>query len=282
MNFVFPILAAVLQAGSFTLDKVVLSIRRVTFKTYTGVSFPLIFLITLVIYLIFRPPLSLELLSGNLWWLLLVSIGMAIGTNLIFYRALDDDKLGEIQTFDLLRNVPVIVFASIIFTDERNFSVIIPALIASSAIIWSHWERHHLKIAKHTMPFVAWTLLVAPFGASISKALLESWNPISLELIRSGALALILGPMFFRFARRVPSRAFLILLATNILTSVAWILFYFSFQRFGITYTLLVFSLQPLLVYFSSAFFLKEPVYWKKAVAFAIVLVSIVTAQVIK
>ena len=44
MTFLFPILAAILQAGSLTLDKVVLSIRRVNFKTYTGVSFPLIFL----------------------------------------------------------------------------------------------------------------------------------------------------------------------------------------------------------------------------------------------
>jgi len=121
MNFLFPILAAILQAGSFTLDKVVLSIRRVNFKTYTGVSFPLIFLITLVIFFIFRPPLSLDLLAGNLRWLLLISVGMTIVTNLIFYRALDDDKLGEIQTLDLLHSIPIIIFASVFFADERNF-----------------------------------------------------------------------------------------------------------------------------------------------------------------
>ena len=147
MNFLFPILAAILQAGSFTIDKVVLSIRRVNFKTYTGISFPLIFLITLVIFFIFRPPLSFDLLAGNLWWLLLISVGMTIVTNLIFYRALDDDKLGEIQTLDLLHAIPIIIFASIFFADERNFFVVIPALIASSAVIWSHWEHHHLKIS---------------------------------------------------------------------------------------------------------------------------------------
>ena len=275
MNFLFPILAAILQAGSFTLDKVVLSIRRVNFKTYTGVSFPLIFLITLVIFFIFRPPLSFDLLAGNLWWLLLVSIGMTIVTNLVFYRALDDDKLGEIQTLDLLHAIPIIIFASIIFADERNFLVIIPALVASSAVIWSHWEHHRFKIAKHTLPFLIWSLSVAPIGASISKVLLASWNPISLELVRAGAVALILGPLFARYAQKVSFKAFSLLLATNILTSIAWILFYFSYQRSGIIYTILVFSLQPLLVYLASVFFLKEPFHWKKATAFAIVLLSI-------
>lgn len=281
MNFLFPILAAILQAGSFTLDKVVLSIRRVNFKTYTGVSFPLIFLITLVIFFIFRPPLSLDLLAGNLWWLLFVSIGMTVVTNLVFYRALDDDKLGEIQTLDLLHSIPIIIFAGIVFADERNFFVIIPAFVASSAVIWSHWEHHHFKIAKHTLPFLVWSLFVAPIGASISKVLLASWDPISLELVRSGAVALILGPLFARYAQKVSFKAFLLLMGTSILTSIAWILFYFSYQRSGITYTILVFSLQPLLVYLASVFFLKEPFHWKKAIAFAIVLLSIGIAQAI-
>lgn len=281
MNFLFPILAAILQAGSFTLDKVVLSIRRVNFKTYTGVSFPLIFLTTLVIFFIFRPPLSLDLLAGNLWWLLFVSIGITIVTNLVFYRALDDDKLEEIQTLDLLHNIPIVIFASIIFTDERNFFVIISALIASFAVIWSHWEHHHFKIAKHTLPFLIWSLFVVPIGESISKILLANWNPISLELVRAGAVALILCPLFAKYAQRISFKAFLLLLTTNILTSIAWILFYFSYQRSGIIYTILVFSLQPLLVYLASVFFLREQFRWKKATAFAIVLLSIGVTQII-
>jgi len=281
MTFLFPILAAILQAGSFTVDKVVLSIRRINFKTYTGVSFPLIFLITLVIFLIFRPPLSLDLFAGNLWWLLLISIGMTVATNLIFYRALDDDRLGEIQTLNLLSNIPIIIFSSVIFANERNFAVIIPALVASFVVIWSHTENHHFKIARHTLPFLVWSLSIAPIGALISKALLGSWNPISLELVRSGAVALILGPLFFKYASKISFKAFLLLLATNILTSIAWILFYFSYQRSGIIHTILIFSLQPLLVYLAAVFFLKERLQWKKTLAFAIVLLSIGIAQII-
>jgi len=281
MNFIFPILAAILQAGSFTLDKVILSFRRVGYKTYTGVSFPLIFVITLVIFLIFRPPLSLELFSGDIGWFILLSITLAIVTNLVFYRALDDDNLGEIQTLDLLRVIPIIVVSGLIFSDERNLCIIIPALIASLAIIWSHWERHHFKIAKKTLPFLIWSLSVAPIGAALSKVILTTWNPISLELVRSGAMALILGVLFFKQIQKVSSKTFYYLIITNILTSVAWIMFYFSYQRLGIIYTALIFSLQPLLVYFASIWVLKEKVQYKKVIAFVIVLISIVFAQII-
>lgn len=282
MNFILPIFAAFLQAGSFTLDKIVLSIRRVNFKTYTGVSFPLIFLITLVIFLIFRPPLSFELFSGNLLWLLLVSIIIMVITNLVFYRALDDDKLSEIQTLNLLPGIPIIIFSSIIFADERNYFVIIPALIASFAIIWSHWQHHHFEIAKKSLPFLIWSLSIAPVGAAISKVLLANWNPISLELVRSGTIALILGPLFFRYSSKITGKSFFILFAANILTSIAWILYYFSYQISGIVFTILVFSLQPLLVYFSSVFILKEPLRWKKVIAFFIVLLSIAAAKIIR
>lgn len=282
MNALFPILAAVLQASSFTLDKVILSVRRVNFKTYTGISYPLIFLITLIIFLIFRPPLSGSLFSGNLLWLLTITVGLSIGTNLIFYRALDDDRLGELQTIDLLGNVPIIILASVIFTDERNFFVLVPALAGSMAIVWSHWEHHHFRIRKHTQPFLIWSFTAMPVSAVLSKILLQTWNPISLELVRTGAIALILGPLFSKYARRVSFRVFYLLVLTNILTSIAWILFYFSYQRSGVVYTILVFLLQPLLVYFAAVFFLKERFQRKKAIAFGIVLVSIVIAQVIR
>ncbi|MDO8524845.1 MAG: EamA family transporter [bacterium] len=176
-------------------------------------------------------------------------------------------------------NIPIIIFSSIVFTDERNFAVIIPAIIASVAIIWSHWEKHCFKIKKRTLTFLVWSLCAGVVGALVSKILLASWNPISLELVRSGAVALILGLLFFKYTSKISFKAFLLLLATNILTSIAWILFYFSYQRLGIIYTTLIFSIQPLLVYMASVFFLKEPLKWKKAIAFLIVLASIGVAN---
>lgn len=280
MSFLFPIVAAFLQASSLTLDKLVLEIKGVNFKTYTGVSFPLIFLVSLLIFFVVRPELSWAVFADT-WLFVLISVLMSLVTNLFFYRALDDDKLEEIETLHLLNIFPLILFTSLIFAEERNFWVIIPAMISGAAIFWSHWNRNHFKIAKHTAPYLLWSLCVAPFGASVSKILLEHWNPISLELVRSGALAIILGIMFFKQVEKVSFRTFLMLVLTNILTSIAWILVFFSYQQSGVIYTVLIFSIQPLLVYFASAIFLKEPLKWKKSVAFFIVLASIISVQLL-
>lgn len=282
MDFLLPLWAALLQAGSFTLDKFILSVRRVSAPTYVGISFPFGFLVLLAIFLIFHPPLPASHFSGNLLLLLLASIGMLIGSNIIFYRALKSDLLGEIQIIDLSRNIPIIIFSSIIFADERNFGVLIPALIASLVIMWSHWEKHHFIIARKTVPFLIWSLAAEPIRAVVSKMLLVHWNPISLELVRAAGMTLVFAPFFLTHIRRISTKNMLFMFLTAILTSVAWVLFYFSFQRSGIVYTILLFSLQPLLTYLASLFLLKERVQWKKAVAFVVVLLAITAAQIMR
>jgi len=70
------------------------------------------------------------------------------------------------------------------------------------------------------------------------------------------------------------------LIITNLLTTIAWILYYFSYQISGIIYTVLIFSLQPLLVYAASLIFLKEKFHWKKFAAFMITLAAIIISQI--
>ena len=279
MASLLAIIAAALQAGSFTLDKVILSIRGVNYRTYTGLSYPLIFAITLVVFLLVRPPFSLQLVSGHLMWFFLALIILSVVTNLIFYRALDHDRLGEIQTIDLFGNLPTILVATFLFNDERNLFIIVPAMVASCALVWAHWQHHRLVIARGTVPFVVWTVTGHPLAASVSKLLLRAWNPIVLELMRSGAMAVVLGFIFSHEIKKASLRTDLLLVITNILTTLAFILFYFSYQRLGIVHTTLLFSLQPILVYIASLVLLKEKLQPKKLVAFCIVLICIIVAQ---
>lgn len=282
ISILYPVFSAILQASSFTLDKVILSIRRINYKTYTAISFPLLFLIDLVIFLIIRPPLDMSLFLGRQGLLLAVTIVLIIGTNLFYYRALKDDYLSELQPISLLNEVPILIVTSLLFTDERNFFILIPALVASLAVVWSHWNHHHMVIKKHTLPFLIWLMVAAPIMAVLGKMLLVSWHPVSLELVRDGAMALVLGPIFASSVKKVSSRAWLLLLATNILSACGWILFFTSYKLSGVVYTVLIFSLQPLLVYFASVVFLKEPFVKKKFIGFIIVLISIATAQFLK
>ncbi len=282
MNFFFPIAAAILQASSFTLDKVILGIRRINFKTYTAISFPLLFLIDAVIFLIIRPPFSFGLFAGINGLILFASLAASIITNIAFYRALKEDELGEMQTLSLLYSVPTILVASLLFADERKLIVIIPATIAALVVFWSHWERKHFSLKPKTFAFFAWFMISSPFIAAMNKVLLRSWNPIPLEMVRDGLTALILLPLFYGAATaHIPLKGRLLLVATNVLSALAWIFFYFSYKTSGVVYTALLFSLQPLLVYFSSIFFLREPFHKKKFFAFLIVIACIVAANIL-
>lgn len=280
MSILIPIGAAVLQAASFTLDKLVLSMKRVTYKTYIGISFPLIFFITLIIFLIFRPPLTLSLFSGKYFLLIIATILLTIFTNLFFYKALDKEKLSEMEILSLVGNVPLIIVTGLFFVSERNPAVISLALVASFSVIWSHWKRNHFQIAKECKLFLIWILIAFPLRGIVTKILLETWNPISLELVRSAALGLILAPLFYKSAKRIKLKPFMILIMLNILTTVAWILYFFGYQILGVVQTVLIFSLQPLLVYFASTFLLKEKLEWKKMVSFFIILVSIAISNI--
>src|SRR3989344_3183443 len=244
MSFLFPIVAAILQTVSFTLDKIVLSVKQVGFQTYIGVSFPFSFFVNLALFFIFHPLFPEGWFEGYYGLLLLGGIGISFLTNILFYRALDHDKLGEIETLSLLNAVPVIVVSSIVFADERTFAI-------------------------------------TSVSALISKELLTVWNPIALEMVRTGALAALFLFMFRDAITKIPVQALRLLILTNILTTVALVLFYFGYQRLGIVNTLLLFSLQPFLVYLASIFILKERPSWKRSVAFAVVLVSIAIAELL-
>jgi uncharacterized membrane protein len=278
-SIALPVLAALLQAGSFVLDKAIISFRRVTYQAYVGASFPLTFAATLLIFSIVRPSLDLGALDERLLVYLVLSVTILIGTNLLFYRALASDRLSELETLGLLREVPVILLSGAIFADERNPLVIVCALLAAGTIAWAHYEKGHIRISKTTLVFVLWMLGVSAWGPLLSKELLRVWDPVSLELVRSGILAAILGAGATRRVLRLSPKNFALIALTNVISTAAWILYYSSYQVFGVVYTVLIFSLRPLLVYLGAVFLLRERVVLKKIVAFFIVLALIGLAQ---
>ena len=275
-------MGAFFQSVSFTLDKAILSFKKTGYKTYVGLSFPLLFIFDFTIFLIFRPPVSVALFAGALLWIFLARTGISIGTNLFYYRALAKDTLGELTMLGLLAGLPVIIFSALAFPDERNLFLIFLALASFAAIIWSHWNHHHFEIKKDTLTFLIWFLFVVPFGAVLSKIMLGTWNAVVLMLFQDGTVALILGWLYLKESMKVPRGAILFLLLTNLFSSAGWILYFMSIQKSGIIYTGLLFSLQPLLTYFASVVFLKEGLDRKKVLAFLIVLAAVGLAQNLK
>lgn len=274
-----PLIAAVLQAGSATIDKLALNLRQISYKTYTAISYPLLFFFDVIAWFIFRPRWDVRLFTGHIGVLLFVSIAVSILINVLYYRALKKDRLSELNTFGMMAQIPVIIILAWLYHNERAWSHVIPALVAAGTLVWAHWERHKIRIAPDTLPFLLVMLVSAPLLAVMSKEILTVWNPISMELVRDGVIALILIPLFHSSLHHIPRHGWFLLLTTNLLSSAAWILFFLGYKHLGVVYTGLLFSLSPLLVYLSSLFLLKERFEPKKLVAFIVVLSSIVIAE---
>lgn len=283
MGIFAPLIAAVLQATSYTFDKAALNVRRIDWKTYTSVSFPLLMLFDALFLFIVRPNIVWSSLGGLPVIFVAVTIVAGFITNALYYRALDDEDLHELQTWGVFIAIPTLIITSVLFTDERNLVVLIPALVATAAVTWSHLGKGHgLAIRPKTVAFIGWMVVATPAMAGMSKVILVTWNPILLELVRDTSLALVFWLAVSKGVSHVNRKAWSYLLATNMCSSAAWILYYYGYQQLGIVHTMLLFSLAPVLTYTFSLVFLREKFLPRRIVAFVIVLASIAAAQLLR
>ncbi len=278
-----PLIAAILQATSFTFDKAALNVKRIDWQTYTSVSFPLLMLFDALFLFLIHPTIDWSTLGGLAAIFVAVTIVAGFITNALYYRALDDEDLHELQTWSVFIGIPTIVITSVLFTDERKLAVLIPALIAVAAVTWSHLGNgNKLAVRSKTVAFIGWMSIAAPALAGMNKVILQTWNPALLELVRDSTLALVFWLFVSKGVKHVSGKAWALLLATNVCSSAAWIMYYYGFQRLGIVQTMLVFSLQPILTYVFALTFLGEKFKPRRFVAFAIVLGCIAAAQLLK
>lgn len=281
MYIIAPFIAAISQAGSATLDKFIISKQGVNFKLYLVASFFIIFLITLPFFILFG---HIGEEAREIYWIGLFIVGVILASivNLLFYFGLEHERLTEIQPVRLLAPLFTVILASIVFKEERSLLVIILAVIASLALIWSHLEKRHLVFSKYLLPVLLYSVVVSPVGAVVTKKLLTVYSPFAFECLRASlvflVLLLVLKPNFKALTKKNTGS----LVATNILTTICWILVFYSYIWLGIVHTVLIMTLYPILVYVFARIFLKERLYWKNMVAAAIILLCVTLAQIMR
>ncbi len=279
MNFLIPFLGALLGSGAIIVDKILLGGKGITYKNYSIISFLAALFVAGIAFIFVGKPIVSELFYGYAGFLLIFTTIAILTSNLLYFHALKHDLLTEMETVGLLSYIPVIATSYIFYTDERSLPVLISAIIASLAVIWSHWKKGHPFVRKRTYPYLLWLLIIAPIEAIAFKEIFLMWDPISLQFVREIIIVPILGYMYADTLRRVPVRSFFAIFFTGAVLTLSSILFFVSYSKLGIIRTTLIFNLQPLLAYIGALLFLKEKFNRKKFIAFLIVLISIVVAQ---
>ena len=190
-----PILGALGLAVATILEKTVLMKKNMNIKLYHTVIFLAIILAMLPFIYFFWRLDSQALELKNILIFLTVIISSLIANIFVFY-SLKWEKITKLQPARILEPIFVILLAIIFsfFAGEalyqRNLKVIIPALIASTVIIFSHIKKHHLNFNKYFIAAILGSFFFA-FELIISRLILNFYSPITFYFLICSSIFLI-------------------------------------------------------------------------------------------
>lgn len=282
--YYLPVLGALALAGGTIFERKILKGRKISVSSYNTAGFLAIVLIMLPFLYFFWKLDAGAFETKNIIIFLLVVI-FSIIANLFSFYSLKNEKVTNTEPARILEPFFIILLAIIFsfFIDgvyERNVKIIIPALIAALALVFSHIKRHHLEFNK---PFVFAVLgsLFFAIELVLSKLILEFYSSMTFYFLRCTAIFLvsfmIFKPNLFKIENKLKLKIFFV----GIIWVVYRIVLYQGYLKLGIVFTTLIIMLGPVFVYLFAYIFLKEKMTWKNVVASVIIVGCVVYAVVV-
>jgi len=280
-----PILAALALASGTILQKMILKRKKIDIKFYQTVEFLAIVLAMLPFIYFFWRLDSQAFQIKNLFIFALVII-FSIAANLFTYYSMKWEKVSNIEPAKILEPLFVIILA-IFFSYlvdsnlfDRKLNVIIPALIAGGALIFSHLERHHLHFNKYFISAILGSFFFA-LELVISRLILNYYSPITFYFLRCltiFSLSFILfRPKIVNLDNKLKSH----ILFMGALWVLYRIIVYYGYINLGVIFTTLITMLGPVFIYLFAYMFLKEKLKIKNLVAAVIIIASVLYAILI-
>lgn len=278
MVYYLPILGAIALAGGTIMERIVLRIKKVGVELYQTASFLAIIISMLpLLYFFWRlDPGAME--PRNIILFFLVIFFSMIANLLVFY-SLKWEKVGNLEPARVLEPLFVILLAIIFsfFAEnlyERNLKIIIPALIASSALIFSHIKKHHLQFNPYFIAAIMGSFFFA-LELVISRLILDFYSPVTFYFLRSLSIfflsLLIFRPDFKKMDKGVIWQIFL----TGFIWVIYRVIVYYGYLKVGVIFTTLLLMLGPIFIYTMAYFILKERISWQNFVAAIVIIGSV-------
>lgn len=200
--------------------------------------------------------------------------------NFLYYNSLKRGRLSEVEPIAMTAPIFSILLAAIVFPDERNFHVLIPAFIAGLSMVYSHIERKHLKVNKSSLAMLGFVLLIA-IESIFVKYTLEVMSPIALYTLRIGILSviflLVIQPNIKKISKKAWGRMGLI----SLIVPIEYVSFYSAIEKIGIVRTSLIFLLAPVLILIGSRLFFGEKMSIKKIVTNIVIIICVAASIII-
>lgn len=283
MVFYLPVLGAIALASGTILERIILRKRKVDIKLYQTAGFLAIVLAMIpFIYFFWKlDPAALELKNIIIFSIVIL---FSIIANLLIFYSLKWEKVSNLQPARVLEPL-FVIFLAIIFSFfvsdlyERNFNIIIPALIAGAALIFSHVKRHHLTFNKYFIAAVLGSFFFA-VELVVSMLILNFYSPMSFYFLRSSAILLISFIIFRPNFKKLDTKVRWLIFLTGAIWAFYRIIVYYGYLNIGIIFTTLIIMLGPIFIYIFARVFLKEKLEWRNVVAGLVIAASVIYAIV--
>lgn len=276
-----PFFGALALGVGTILEKITLRAKKIDIKLYQTAGF-LAIVLAMIPFLLFSWKISPQAFYLKNIIIMLGLVIISIIANMFIFYSIKGEKVTNLQPtraleplFTLLLSLIFGIFIKGIY--ESNSKIIVPAIIASLAVVFPHIKKEHIKMNKYLVASIVGSFF---FGLELvmSKLILEHYSPLTFYFIRCllifGISLILFRPDFEKLDNK---NSLLILL-----TGLAWVVYrfavYFGYIHYGIIFTTLIILLAPILIYLLAHIFLKEKPSWKNIVSSLIIVACVIYA----
>jgi len=277
-----PVLGALAYAAGTIFQKLIIRKKKIDTKLYQNAEF-LAIVISILPFIYFFWRLDSSALGTKNIIIFALVVLFSFLANLFYFYAIKWEKVTHLEPVKISESLFIILIAiifSFIFGKglyERNLNVIIPAIIASLALIFSHIKKHHLEFNKYFVAAIFGSFFFA-LELVLSRLILDSYSPLTFYFLRCiGILAI--GIIAFKpKLSSLDKKLRLKMLGIGFLWVIYRVIIYYGYVNLGVIYTTLSLMLSPLFIYLFAHKILKEKLEWRNIIAAIIIVACLVYA----
>ena len=272
------------MASGTILQKIVLKRKHIGIKFYQAAEF-LAIVVTMLPLLYFFWRIDSQAFDMKNLFIFFLVIVFSIAANLFTYYSMKWEKVSNIEPAKILEPLFVIILA-IFFSYivdsglfDRKLNIIIPALIAGAALVFSHIEKHHLRFNKYFIAAVLGSFFFA-LELVVSRLILDYYSPITFYFLRCASIFVISIVAFRPKLTKTKTKIKFQIMITGILWVAFRVIVYYGYINLGVIFTTLMVMLGPVFIYLFAYLFLKEKLKPKNLIAALIIIGSVIYATI--
>lgn len=273
-------MSAIAQAIEVLFDKVIVGEKGMSGLVLFKIQVTFVALI-MIIPMMLGGSLLPDFFEFNYLLLFTVLIIVGVTRNILYFTALGNKKMSEIEPVVLMSTPLTVFLAMIMLPDERNFALLLIAIVATLALMFSRLEKKHLDFDKYSWILMGANLLIA-VEVIIVKNMLTVMNAVTLYGIRTAMMAIVLFVLFRNIKIiNLSKKEYFQTFTTGIIACIEYVTKFISIGVIGVVNSALVILLAPILILVFSMIFLKEKVTLKRGIGDVVIILCIIAIVLI-